>query len=123
MAWLVHSWRGVLCCPQIHSTDTVCCPLLDTFPFNLALGFLGLGDTTYDDDKEEFQRHFPGQVCIFDHDDVAPTTAHDDIAHVDIVVVKDEESPPAALSTQAPTGSTNKFIQQDFIPQPTTTEC
>lgn len=65
ISWLVHSWNGVLCCPRIRETDLVCCPLLSTCPFSLVLAALGLGEPTFDDDRAEFEKAFPGRTCIF----------------------------------------------------------
>lgn len=92
--WILHSWKGCLCLPQVSCCgSTPCppriCPLLGFFPIKLLLNFYNLGkknipfhayplspccthvmfslmagESTYHEDKEEFQAKYPNRIAI-----------------------------------------------------------
>jgi hypothetical protein len=60
----VFSWEGVLCFPQCNKDSKQMFGLLSRFPCNLVIGLFGLGESTYEDDKKEFQEKYPGYISI-----------------------------------------------------------
>mmetsp|Transcript_21434 Transcript_21434/g.31053 ORF Transcript_21434/g.31053 Transcript_21434/m.31053 type:complete len:333 (+) Transcript_21434:80-1078(+) len=66
--WLLQSWGGMLCLPQFyccgHYLPSKFLPILTTFPVQFLLGLYHLGESTYAEDKELFEKQYPDRVAV-----------------------------------------------------------
>jgi hypothetical protein len=69
--WILPSWQGVLCCPQVHincfgynKTTPRWYPLLGYWPIKVALKAVFLDESTYEEDKEKFLQLYPDRIAI-----------------------------------------------------------
>lgn len=69
--WVFLSWKGFLFCPQCgctccgrRFTSKRFCPILGCFPISMILNAFHMGESTYYEDKLEFQEKYPGRIAI-----------------------------------------------------------